>query len=230
MEITEVRIKLMSDPQDRLQAFCSITIDGCFVVRDLKIIQGNKGSFVAMPSRKLTNRCPKCHSKNHLRSNFCNQCGVRMSSDKDDATNNNGRTKLYADIAHPINSECREIIQSKVIEAFELEIVNSQKPGYVCRYDDYGEEEFGDWMASQSSNEKPAAEDQPQATVPAPPPKPEVVEYANGQQLRFDPAESEESQTSPSTNGHAVRNGQESVPQSANAAGPRDEDFGQGIV
>ena len=41
MEITEVRIKLMEDTDDRLQAFCSITLDDCFVVRDLKIIEGS---------------------------------------------------------------------------------------------------------------------------------------------------------------------------------------------
>ena len=40
MEITEVRIKLMEEPSERLQAFCSITFDNCFVVRDLKIIDG----------------------------------------------------------------------------------------------------------------------------------------------------------------------------------------------
>jgi len=56
VEITEVRIKLMEDPHDRLKAFCSITLDGMFVIRDLKIIQGAKGPFVAMPSRKLTDR------------------------------------------------------------------------------------------------------------------------------------------------------------------------------
>ena len=51
MEITEVRIKLMENPEDRLRGFCSITFDDCFVVRDLKIIEGNNGPFVAMPSR-----------------------------------------------------------------------------------------------------------------------------------------------------------------------------------
>ena len=76
MEITEVRIKLMDDPQDRLQAFCSITFDNCFVIRDLKIIQGTKGSFVAMPSRKLTDRCPRCSAKNHFRPRFCSDCGA----------------------------------------------------------------------------------------------------------------------------------------------------------
>ena len=45
MEITEVRIKLMDDNDDRLQAFCSITFDGEFVVRDLKIIEGQRGLF-----------------------------------------------------------------------------------------------------------------------------------------------------------------------------------------
>ncbi len=80
MEITEVRIKLMSDNAERLLAFCSMTIDGCFVVRDLKIIRGIKGPFVAMPSRKLTDHCHRCHGKNALRSNYCanavSDCGT----------------------------------------------------------------------------------------------------------------------------------------------------------
>ena len=63
MEITEVRIKLVEGSDDRLQAFCSITFDDCFVVRDLKIIDGSNGPFVAMPSRKLTAHCPKCSYK-----------------------------------------------------------------------------------------------------------------------------------------------------------------------
>ena len=72
MEITEVRVKLMGNSEDRLQAFCSITFDDCFVVRDLKVIEGTHGPFVAMPSRKLTFHCKKCGFKNHLRSSFCN--------------------------------------------------------------------------------------------------------------------------------------------------------------
>ncbi len=63
MEITEVRIKLMEDSEDRLRAFCSITFDHSFVVRDLKIIEGTTAPFVAMPSRKLTGRCGKCGSR-----------------------------------------------------------------------------------------------------------------------------------------------------------------------
>ena len=136
MNITEVRIKLMDDPGDRLRAFCSVTFDDCFVVRDLKIIEGGSGPFVAMPSRKLMSHCPQCRCKNHLRAAYCNQCGLRLKEDlaiKDQE----GRAKLYADISHPINSRCREMIQDRVIEEFEAELECAQQPNYVSRYDDY---------------------------------------------------------------------------------------------
>jgi stage V sporulation protein G len=136
--ITEVRIKLMDDnnENERLQAFCSVTFDDAYVVRDLKIIEGTKGSFVAMPSRKLTDRCPGCGSKNHLRARFCNACGGKL--DEDRATRDaDGRVKLHADIAHPINSACREVIQSAIIKAFREEKDRSKQPGYVCTYDDF---------------------------------------------------------------------------------------------
>jgi stage V sporulation protein G len=136
--ITEVRIKLMDDnnENERLQAFCSVTFDDAFVVRDLKIIEGTKGSFVAMPSRKLTDRCHSCGCKNHLRARFCNQCGAKL--DEDRATRDaDGRVKLHADIAHPINSACREVIQSAVLKAFTQEKERSKQPGYVCTYDDF---------------------------------------------------------------------------------------------
>ncbi len=53
MEITEVRVKLIANKDDRLKGFCSMTLDNCFVVRDVKIIEGTNGLFVAMPSRKM---------------------------------------------------------------------------------------------------------------------------------------------------------------------------------
>jgi stage V sporulation protein G len=135
VEITEVRVKLMDEPGERLQAFCSITFDDSFVVRDLKIIEGTSGPFVAMPSRKLTAHCFQCGCKNHLRAAYCNQCGMKLKeqlSIKDE----DGRAKLYADIAHPINSACREMIQARVIAAFEEEKARARQPGYVSTYDD----------------------------------------------------------------------------------------------
>ncbi|HEX4413963.1 MAG TPA: SpoVG family protein [Lacipirellulaceae bacterium] len=136
MEITEVRIKLMEEPGERLKAFCSITFDNCFVIRDLKIIDGSNGPFVAMPSRKLTAHCPGCGMKNHLRAQYCNQCGKRLS-DSRAPKDADGRAKLYADIAHPINSFCREMIQDVVVSEYLEEIERAKQPGYVSRYDDF---------------------------------------------------------------------------------------------
>ena len=147
VEITEVRIKLMENSEDRLRGFCSITFDDCFVVRDLKIIEGNSGPFVAMPSRKLTSNCQKCRTKNHLRARYCNQCGVKQRNESI-PHDSDGRARLYADIAHPVNAECREMIQARVIEEFTKEIDLSKEPGYVSRYDDEYESE---WKTEEKS-------------------------------------------------------------------------------
>ncbi len=54
MEITDVRIKLVNNSTDRLKSFCSVTLDDEFVIRDIKLVEGASGLFVAMPSRKLS--------------------------------------------------------------------------------------------------------------------------------------------------------------------------------
>jgi stage V sporulation protein G len=100
------------------------------------MIEGTNGPFVAMPSRKLTAHCPQCGTKNHLRAAHCNQCGGRLN-DTRAPKDADGRAKLYADIAHPINSECREMIQDCVIREFYEEIERSKQPDYVSRYDDF---------------------------------------------------------------------------------------------
>jgi len=129
MEITEVRIKLINNKDERLKAFCSVTFDNEFVVRDIKIIEGAKGIFVAMPSRKMSDHCEKCGGKNHLRAKFCNNCGTALIENRarKDAQ---GRMKLHADIAHPINADCRRKIQEKVTAAFNEEMEKAKEPGY----------------------------------------------------------------------------------------------------
>lgn len=171
MEITEVRIKLMEDAGERLQGFCSITFDNCFVVRDLKIIDGANGPFVAMPSRKLTAHCPGCGAKNHLRASYCNQCGRRLAEERV-AKDDDGRAKLYADIAHPINSACREMIQEEVINAFREEVERSKLPGYVPSYDDFDEPDF----------DRPARRPKPAAVL--------AGAAVDGEKSKIQPAES----------------------------------------
>ncbi len=129
MEVTEVKVKLVEENRDRLKAFCTMTLDGQFVVRDLKLIEGANGLFVAMPSRKLADRCPHCGSKNHLRARFCNGCGGKLDETRG-GMDREGRPKLHADIAHPINSECRERIQKAIEAAFHNEVERSKQPGY----------------------------------------------------------------------------------------------------
>ena len=81
MEITDIRIRKV-DTEGKLKAYVTLTFDGCFVVHNLKIISGQAGTFVAMPSRKTKNG-------------------------------------EYKDIAHPINSEFRNILQKRILEEFE---------------------------------------------------------------------------------------------------------------
>jgi len=81
MDITDIRIRRV-DSEGKLKAYVTLTFDGCFVVHNLKIISGQAGTFVAMPSRKT----------------------------------NKGE---YKDIAHPINSDFRNIIQRKILDEYD---------------------------------------------------------------------------------------------------------------
>ncbi len=156
VKITEIRIKLMESSEDRLRAFCSITIDDSFVVRDLKIIDGSNGPFVAMPSRKLTGHCHKCNHKNHLRAAHCNHCGGKLRSGS--GSTHDSPQKLYADVAHPINSECREDIQNAVIHEFHLELKRAGEPGYRSRYDDdFQDEEVRASKPAKAETRKPTS-------------------------------------------------------------------------
>jgi stage V sporulation protein G len=136
MQITEIRVRLVPDNGQRLKAYCTITLDSEFVVRDLKIIEGNNGLFVAMPSRKLADRCNKCGAKNHLRARFCNECGAKLAENRilrDEA----GKPKLNIDIAHPIDSQCRQRFEQAVTEAYHKELQDSQQPGYKPKGEDH---------------------------------------------------------------------------------------------
>ena len=81
MQITDVRIRKV-EKEGKMKAIVSITLDGEFVVHDIKVIEGEKGLFIAMPSRRA----------------------------------GDGE---YRDIAHPINSETREMIQNIILEKYE---------------------------------------------------------------------------------------------------------------
>lgn len=231
MEITEVRIKLMEDSDDRLQAFCSITFDNAFVVRDLKIIDGTNGPFVAMPSRKLTSHCHQCGAKNHLKASYCNQCGARQRDDRL-MRDSEGRAKLYADIAHPINSACREMIQNRVIAEFRTEQERAKQPGYVSKYDDDYDDDVD--AASLVAPEEARAVPPPQPARQAGPPPPHIVPKestpatSSGAAAPPGAPEGPHFPTGPSSTGAAQRETSKDAKDQANKDKPRGN-FGAGV-
>jgi stage V sporulation protein G len=81
MHVTDVRVRRIAR-EGKMRAVVSITIDNVFVVHDIKVIEGEKGLFIAMPSKK--------------------------SADGE-----------YRDIAHPINSETRSMLEEIILKSYE---------------------------------------------------------------------------------------------------------------
>ncbi len=88
MNISDVRVRIVKKDDSKLKGVASITFDDCFVIHDIKVIEGNEGYFIAMPSRKTADG-------------------------------------EYKDIAHPINTETRELLIKTILTAFEEEKAKS---------------------------------------------------------------------------------------------------------
>ena len=136
MEITEVRVFLKEAKDKKLKAYAAVTFDNAFVVRNIKIIEGSKGLFVAMPSRKLRDVCQNCSFTNPVRAKFCNECGkplpvnsahihsgggINMGKLRETAAvgDESARLSDHRDIAHPITPEFRNYLQGKVLTAYQ---------------------------------------------------------------------------------------------------------------
>ena len=91
MEITDVRVRKIAK-EGKMKAIVSITLDDEFVVHDIKVIEGEKGLFIAIPSKK--------------------------ASDGE-----------YRDIAHPINSDTRDRIQSTILTSYERALLEPEIAG-----------------------------------------------------------------------------------------------------
>ena len=128
MEITEVRIFLKDSPDKKLKAYATVTFDNTFVVRNIKVIEGSSGVFIAMPSRKIKQPCQKCNFKHEARSKYCNQCGAQLSFvSRTQGQEGQINSQLeHKDIAHPITQPFREYLQKRVLEAYEQEKIKGQ--------------------------------------------------------------------------------------------------------
>lgn len=134
--ISDVRVKLIIPRRDNLLAFAAVTFRHILVIRDFKVIEGTRGPFVSMPSRKLRDRCPACGTANHLTARYCNDCGSRLQDNRA-APDERGRPRIYADIAHALNAEGRDYVASIILSAFWTELERSKTTGYVpTNFDD----------------------------------------------------------------------------------------------
>jgi len=90
-------------------------------------VEGTNGLFVEMPSRKVSSHCPNCRQKNQLRAGYCNFCGKKLPPPRPQPEGD-GRSRMHKDLAHPITAEFREVVQTKVIAAYETELEQAPEP------------------------------------------------------------------------------------------------------
>ena len=128
MEITEVRVSLRESEGKRLKAYATVTFDNSFVVRNIKVVEGNSGLFVAMPAKKIKQFCPRCGKKVDIGSRHCNHCGVQLPAAANNDYNDT-RQGTHQDLAHPINQQFRDYLQSKILDAYYTEKTNPQSQG-----------------------------------------------------------------------------------------------------
>ncbi|MFH0855346.1 MAG: SpoVG family protein [Candidatus Omnitrophota bacterium] len=124
MEITEAKVALKDSPDKKLKAYATVTFDNVFVVRNIKVIEGTSGLFIAMPSRKVKQPCPKCNYKNESRSKYCNQCASSLPQGftSTERMEDSSSVQLeHKDIAHPITQAFREYLQKRILEAYGQE-------------------------------------------------------------------------------------------------------------
>ena len=121
MNITDVRIRLLRNKDNRIKAFATIIFDDSFIVRDIRIIEGPNGPFVAMPSKPIKELCPHCSYRNEIKNKFCVNCGSKLKFIPSD----DQRLK-HRDLAHPITQKMREYIHNKLFDAYKLEL-NKEK-------------------------------------------------------------------------------------------------------
>ena len=89
LNITDTKVRIVKKDDSKLKAIASIIVDDCFVIHDIKVIEGNDEVFIAMPSRKTPDG-------------------------------------EFKDIAHPINTETRELIKSNVISAYRKALTEEE--------------------------------------------------------------------------------------------------------
>lgn len=130
MEITEVRISLRESESKRLKAYATVTFDNAFVVRSIKVVEGNSGLFVAMPAKKVKQFCSRCGKRIDVGGRYCSYCGMQLPVVAA-VQEENQRQVTHQDVAHPINQQFRDYLQASILDSYyrQKEIVTGlQQP------------------------------------------------------------------------------------------------------
>ncbi len=123
MKITEVRIRLpVPGEKSRLLAYCDLVLDGDFAVHDLKLVQGDHGVILSMPSRWKRHHCPDCHQLlNDPRACYCSWCGRSILP--------HDASEERVDVFHPISSAARTMLQDEILKAYRTRVESTRVSG-----------------------------------------------------------------------------------------------------
>lgn len=117
MKVTDVKVRIRPGA-GAVKATASITLDDCFAVHGLRVIEGKSGFHVAMPSERKRVPCPKCSRRNEVGSRYCHFCGSALPEAKGGPE--------HRDVAHPINQQTRDAIESAVIQAYRTALASAE--------------------------------------------------------------------------------------------------------
>jgi DNA-binding cell septation regulator SpoVG len=119
VEITDVKVRLNRNArEENVKAFVSFVIDGCLVVGGVKVKEGSKGYYVSMPPDEYRNRQAERHQQP------------------------DEKKKKY-DLVYANNQETREMIQSKILEAYEKALEGAASQSQRTYHKDFGPRNFG---------------------------------------------------------------------------------------
>lgn len=122
MKITEIRCHLVNG-NSRLRSYIDVIFDDCFIIHEIKILQGKDKPFVVMPDKKITDNCEKCGKPNPLVNEFCGGCGFRIGMVKKEEDNQ----PLYEDICHSLSQEFRDYLQNTVLDHYQKELLKPKR-------------------------------------------------------------------------------------------------------
>ncbi len=127
MQVSDVKVRLVGRPGQKLRAFCSVAIDDVLVIRDFKVFEDSDGPFLAMPSRLRFERCPACAAKVAADAAYCSHCGKKL--DLSNAVDD--ETPRHVEIVYPTRRTMRRHLEDRILEAYRAEVRRAEGRDFV---------------------------------------------------------------------------------------------------